>query len=256
MGGKPDGKTEEYLLNKIKKKEKMIFAVIDPIDYDSPEHAIKTAVASAEGGATAIIVGGSIGVQGEILEHVVKNIKEKVKSTPVILFPGNIATVSKNADAIYYMSLLNSRNPYWISQAQVLAAPVVRRAGIEPLSVAYLVVEPGGTVGWVGDANLIPRDKPKFAVALAMAAEYMGFHFILMDAGSASEDGPIRPEMIAAVRKSIALPLIVAGGIRSVQEAVACCKAGADIIHVGTILEKSSDPKATVKEIIIAINKK
>jgi len=256
MGGRPDGKTEEYLLNKIRKKEKMLFAVIDPIDYDKPEDAVKTAVAAAEGGAAAIIVGGSIGVQGDILEYVVKSIKDKVKSTPIILFPGNIATVSKNADAIYYMSLLNSRNPYWISQAQVLAAPVVKRTGIEPLSVAYLVVEPGGTVGWVGDANLIPRDKPKFAVALAMAAEYMGFHFILMDAGSASADGPIRPEMIGAVKKSVDLPLIVAGGIRSVQEAVACCKAGADIIHVGTILEKSGDPKAAVKEIVAAINKK
>lgn len=256
MGGKPDGKTEEYLLNKIKKKEKMVFAVIDPIDYDSPEHAIKTAIAAAEGGAAAVVVGGSIGVQGEILDHVVKSIKEKVKSTPVILFPGNIATLSRHADAVYYMSLLNSRNPYWISQAQVLAAPVVRRTGIEPLSVAYLVVEPGGTVGWVGDANLIPRDKPKFAVALAMAAEYMGFHFILMDAGSASDKGPITPEMIGAVKKSISLPLIVAGGIRSVQEAVAACRAGADIIHVGTILEKSKDPKTAMKEIVAAINKK
>ncbi len=52
---------------------------------------------------------------------------------PVILFPGNIGTLSRFADAVLFMTLLNSRNPYWISQAQMLAAPLVKQFDLEAL---------------------------------------------------------------------------------------------------------------------------
>ena len=77
---------------------------------------------------------------------------------PIILFPGNISGVSKYADAIFFMSLLNSSNPYWITGAQALGAPIIKKMGIETISMGYLVVEPGGTVGWVGDAKIIPTN--------------------------------------------------------------------------------------------------
>lgn len=204
-------KVEKYLLERLE-KEKLLFVLIDPVDYSSPQEAISTAVASADGGAAAVLIGGSIGVQGELLDHVARSVKEKV-DVPIILFPGNIATLTRYADAVYFMSLLNSRNPYWISQAQTLAAPVTKQIGIEPLPVGYIVVEPGGSVGWVGDANLVPRDRPKIAVALALAGEFMGSRFILMDVGSASKVGPVPPEIVSAVKKEISVPLIVAGGM-------------------------------------------
>jgi phosphoglycerol geranylgeranyltransferase len=152
------------------------------------------------------------------------------------------------------MSLLNSRNAYWISQAQMLGAPVVKELGIEPLPIGYIVVEPGGSVGWVGDANLVPRDRPKIAVALALAGQYMGSHFILMDVGSASKMGYVPLEMIAAVKKYIDVPLIVAGGIKSEIEAKAVAKAGADIIQIGTMIEKSADVKSLCQRIVKEIN--
>ncbi|MEM3455206.1 MAG: geranylgeranylglyceryl/heptaprenylglyceryl phosphate synthase [Candidatus Micrarchaeia archaeon] len=246
---------EKYIKERLNKKEKLLFALIDPLDYNDIEHAIKTAIAAAEGGAAVILVGGSIGVQGELLDMVVKKIKEKVK-VPVVLFPGNIATLTKYADAVYFMSLLNSRNPYWISQAQMLASPVIKQMGIEPLSIGYIVVEPGGSVGWVGDVNLVPRDKPKIGAALALAGEYLGSKFILMDVGSASKVGHVPLEMISMVKKTIGIPLIIAGGIKTPEEAENVVNAGADIIQIGTILEKSDDPKKLCQEIIKRINKK
>jgi len=59
--------------------------------------------------------------------------------------PGNIATITRYADAIYFMSLLNARNPYWIIQAQMLAAPIIKHLKLETLPVGYIVVAPGGT---------------------------------------------------------------------------------------------------------------
>ena len=93
-----------------------------------------------------VLLGGSIGVQGGMLDRVAKAIKDEIE-VPLVIFPGNIGTITTNVDAIYFMSLLNSRNPYWITQAQMLAAPVIKKSGIEPLPVGYIVVQPGGTVG-------------------------------------------------------------------------------------------------------------
>ncbi len=233
------GKIEKYILNELDKKGALFFALIDPLDYKDLEDAVETAKNADEADADVILIGGSTGVQGDMLDNVSKMIKENV-SRPVVLFPGNIGTLTKYADAVYFMSMLNSRNPYWISQAHMLAAPMLKQYGVEPLPVAYIVVEPGGTVGYVGDARMIPREKPKLAAAYALAAQYMGFRFVITDAGSNPKEGHIPLEMIKAVSSAIDIPYVAAGGIRTPDEARSVIKAGADIIQVGTALEKSS----------------
>ena len=245
------GKIERYIHEELASKKGLLFALIDPLDYKSPEEAVRTAGNAGEGGADVILIGGSTGVQGEVLDMVAKSIKQSV-SVPVILFPGNIGTLTKHADAVYFMSMLNSRNTYWISEAQMLAAPVVKHFGIEPLPVAYVVVEPGGTVGWVGDAKRIPRNKPKIAAAFAMSAEYMGFRFFITDAGSNPETGHIPLEMVSAVKKSITIPYIAAGGIKTPEQARSVVKAGADIVQVGTAFEKEGSV-GKIKDMVKAI---
>lgn len=245
-------KIEKYINEELDAKGGLLFSLIDPDDYDTLDKAVNTAKLSCEGGADVILMGGSISAQGEMLDKAAKQIKENI-NVPLILFPGNIATITKYADAIYFMSLLNSRNPYWISHAQTLAAPVIKHSGIEPLPLGYIVVEPGGTVGWVGDVNLIPRHKPKIAAALAMGAEYTGNRFILTDAGSNPSTGHIPLEMVRTVSKSINVPYIVAGGIKTAESAGDIIKAGADIIQVGTALENSDDVKNKVKKMVNAV---
>lgn len=244
-------KVENYINEQLDKKKALLFSVLDPLDYPSLEDAVKTAKNMDAGGVDAVLIGGSTGVQGEMLDQVTKRVKESV-NVPVIFFPGNIGTVSRYGDAVYFMSLLNSRNPYWITGAQMLAAPLVKQYGIEPLPVGYMVVEPGGTVGWVGDANLIPRSKPKIAAAMALAAQYMGFRLIITDAGSNPKEGHIPLEMVSAVSSVLDVPYVVAGGIRTPEEAKAVVKAGADIIQVGTAFEKKGGIDA-VKKFVSAV---
>jgi phosphoglycerol geranylgeranyltransferase len=246
-------KIENYLLDELDSKGALLAALIDPLDYQSIEDAIKSGVASANSGADYILVGGSTGVQGEMLDEVCKQMKEKI-SIPLILFPGNVTTLSKHADAVYFMSMLNSRNPYWITGAQTLAAPVVNQMGIEALALGYMVVEPGGTVGWVGDANLIPRSKPGLAAAMAGASQLMGSHFVLTDSGSAPANGPLPVQMAAAVAKSVSIPYILGGGVRTTEQASALVKAGVDIIQVGTALENNSDVNKTVQQLAKSIH--
>ena len=246
------GKVEDYIKDGIARKGGLLFALIDPVDYAKPADAIACGAQAGEGGADIILIGGSMGAQGELLDSVTKQIKEKV-SVPVVLFPGNISTVTRYADAVYFMSMLNSRNPYWISQAQMLAAPSVKRMGLEALPVGYIVVEPGGTVGFVGDARLVPRAKPQIAAAIALSAEMMGFRFVITDAGSNPKEGHIPLEMITAVSKAISVPYIAAGGIRTPDEARAVIAAGANAIQVGTALEKGGDVKKRVADMLKAV---
>ncbi len=240
------GKVERYINERLEEQGALLFMLIDPVDYKSPDVAIKTGIEAIDGGADVLLVGGSIGAQGELLDSVTKGILDKAGGTPVVLFPGNIATLTRHADAVYFMSLLNARNPYWITQAQMLSAPVIKKIGIEPLSVGYIVVSPGGTVGWVGDVNLVPRTKPSIAASLALAGQYLGNRIIITDVGSNPQSqgsGPVPPEMVRAVKDIIDVPYIVAGGIRDKNSLETTLRAGADGVQIGTAIESSTSAK-------------
>ncbi len=237
------GKVEIYINETLETKGAMLFSLIDPVDYDTPEKAIKTAKATADGGADIVLLGGSIGAQGELLDNVARMIKEQI-DVPLVLFPGNIATITRHADAIYFQSLLNSRNAYYHAQAQMLAAPLIRASKIEPLPVGYILVSPGGTAGWVGDANLVPREKPKIAAALALTGQYLGLRFILTDTGSnpkMQNSTHIPLEMVRAVKSAIDVPYIVGGGVTTPKELGNVIAAGADAVQVGTSFEGSAE---------------
>ncbi len=47
--------------------------------------------------------------------------------------------------------------------------------------------------------------------------------------------------MIAAVKGSIDVPLIIGGGLRTPELAVRAVKAGADVVVIGNILEKQPE---------------
>ncbi|MDD4094385.1 MAG: geranylgeranylglyceryl/heptaprenylglyceryl phosphate synthase, partial [Methanothrix sp.] len=213
--------------------------LIDP-DSQSPEEAARMARAATEGGTDAIMVGGSVGAAGVLLHETVKKIKEQT-DLPVILFPSSVAGLCENADAVFFMSLLNSRSPAYIVENQALGAPLVLRYGLEPLPMAYIIIEPGGTVGYVGDARLIPRRKPELAAAYALAAKYMGMRLVYLEAGSGA-DSPVPTKMVALVKKLIGDVLLIVGGcIRSGAAAAELVAAGADLIVTGTAVEKSQD---------------
>jgi phosphoglycerol geranylgeranyltransferase len=114
------------------------FTLIDP-EKQNPDTAGEMALEATEGGTDAIMLGGSIGVMQSDLDSTILAIKEKT-SLPTILFPGDVSGMSRHADAILFMSLLNSRNPYFIMGAQVAGAPVLKRMGVEAIPMGYLII--------------------------------------------------------------------------------------------------------------------
>lgn len=240
----------EKYLNDTLENHKIHMTLIDP-DEQSPQEAVQMAVDAQKAGSDAIMLGGSITDQ-EVLNLTAKALKENV-DIPIILFPGNVTGVSKYADAVLFMSLLNSTNPYWITGAQALAAPSIKKMGLETIPMGYLIVEPGGTVGWVGDAKPVPRNKSDLAVAYSLAAEFFGMRIIYLEAGSGA-DSHIPLDFIMKVKKLTNLMVIVGGGIRTAEDARKVRDAGADIIITGTVVEETEDTYKKIKELTDAIH--
>ena len=223
------------------------FSLIDP-DKQPPAEAGTLAAHADEAGSAAIMVGGSTLLSQKQVDDTVKAIKEN-SSLPVILFPSAAKFLSQYADALFFMSLLNSRNLGYVIREHVKVAPFVKHTGIEPISMGYLIVEPGMTAGKMGEVDLVKRDDIKTAVGYALSAEYLGMDFFYLEAGSGAPE-PVSDEMISAVKQNISIPLCVGGGIRSVKTVKQKVMAGADIIITGTALEKEADVKQTIGAMI------
>ena len=241
---------ENYFIERIKKNIPLHLMLIDP-EKTKIEESINIAKVAEEVGSSGILVGGSTVSSIHQLDEIIKNIKNHQK-IPIILFPNGIAGISKYADAIFFSSLLNSINPYYITGAQALGAPLIIRYGIESIPLGYIIVGEGGAAGFIGQAKPIPYNKPELAAIYAMAAQLLGMRMVYLEAGSGA-DFPIPPEMISKVKKSIDIPLIVGGGIRSKKDAKLALKSGADIIVTGTIVENVSLRR--LKSIVSVIEK-
>lgn len=241
-------KIDSYIQDEIKKHGTLCFPLIDS---ENSTDAVNIAKKVEEIGASAILIGGSSVFDQFSLFEIINKIKSEIK-IPVILFPGNITGVSPNADAILFSSLLNSENPYFITGAQALGSLAVKKYDIEPLPTAYLIIGEGTSAWFVGRARGIPYGKPSIGIMYSLAAQYLGMRYLYLEAGSGSKQHvPI--EMINAVRKYYEGTLIVGGGIKDETIAKSISDAGANIIVIGTLIEKETNWIGKLESIIKAI---
>ena len=119
------GSIEKHLLKKIKSEGTIHITLIDPEKVTAPQ-ASRIASKAKLSGTSAIMIGGSTFFSTAHLDNVVKAVKHTVK-IPIILFPNNVTGISRYADAIWFMSLLNSTDPYFLIGAQVLGAPLIKK---------------------------------------------------------------------------------------------------------------------------------
>ena len=243
------GPVESYILQKIASKGSLHFTLMDP-DKVPPPQASQIATKLEALGTSAILIGGSTVVSVSQLDEVVKEVQKTVK-IPVILFPNHITGISQYADAILFMSLLNSDNPLFISGIQALGAPLIKRFDLETLPLGYIIVDSGSTAAYIGQARALPRNKPEIAASFALAAQYFGMRFVYLEAGSGAKN-PIPYEMIRYVKDVIDIPLIVGGGIKTGEVAQKVVKAGADIVVTGTVIEHMQQEQ-NILSIITAI---
>lgn len=233
--------------------------LIDPADQ-TPDVAAKRAMAAVAAGSRMVLVGGSSGTDMDNVHRTVVAIQEALElvtwassqdsgleeknwKVPVVLFPQGAAALSPAADAITFMMLMNSKSPRYLIEEQVAGSLYIKKAGISPLPMGYIICEPGGKAGEVGKADLILSSETERIAAYATTAEYYGFKIIYLEAGSGAKT-PVSPELIKAARKSCDLTIIVGGGIRDGETAKIASDAGADWVITGNLTESFDDANA------------
>lgn len=237
----------------IKAKNKKAFAVLLDPDGLSEERLSELLTMSTQSKVDYFFVGGSL-ITHYVVEQSIRMIKEK-SNVPVILFPGNSLHISPLADGILFLSLISGRNPEFLIGQQVVAAPLLKASGLEVMPTGYLLVDGGRptTVSYISNTNPIPHNKPAIAACTAMAGEMLGLKLMYLDAGSGAEN-VVSSEMVSAVRKAVDTPLIVGGGINSVEKAQHLLEAGADVIVVGNGIEKDISLLAEIAKTVEAFN--
>jgi putative glycerol-1-phosphate prenyltransferase len=232
-------KIYNHLLNTIKEKGAAYLVLLDPDKL--PENKLAGFLKHCEkSGVDGFLIGGSLMVNGDFESFI-----EKVKistNLPSIIFPGSITQISPFADAILFLSVVSGRNPEHLIGKHVLAAPSIKKSGIEPISTAYILVDSGSTTTavYMSGSLPVPRNKPEIAAATALASEYLGMKLIYLEAGSGA-DISVPNEMVKAVSDQCSVPVIVGGGIRNPKTAREKVENGASIIVTGNFFENENN---------------
>lgn len=234
-----------------KQQRKTLFAVLVDPDTSINQIFIDRIRDAESAGVDFFFIGGSL-MYKDYMNESIKAIRD-ASSIPVVLFPGSSLQVSPDADALLFLSLISGRNPDLLIGQHVLAAPYIKKSGLEVISTGYMLIDGGmpTTAHYVSQSLPIPHDKPQISATTAMAGEMLGLKLIYLDAGSGAER-PVSFEMINAVRSSVDVPIIVGGGMRCKEDIVRAADAGADVVVVGDALEKG---KAHINTLIGALNR-
>jgi phosphoglycerol geranylgeranyltransferase len=218
------------------KPGKKFALLIDPDKY-SVQSLIATIYAADELKISAILVGGSL--VSDRIDSTLEIIKKNT-NIPVILFPGSLLQLSSKADAILLLSLISGRNPDYLVGNHVLAAPYLKKSGVEVIPTAYILIGEGNSssVEYISNTKPIPAEKYDLVVATALAGEFMGNKLIYLESGSGASNS-VNAELVQLVKSNISIPLIVGGGLKNPQQIIDISKAGADIIVVGNAVENN-----------------
>lgn len=235
----PDTKTYNHIQKRMRDKGAAYLILLDP-DKLSLDRAKIFLKHCEQSGVDGFLIGGSLMMSGNF-ESLIEQVKINT-NLPAIIFPGSIDQVSSIADAILFLSVVSGRNADHLIGRHVIASPMIKRSGIEPISTAYVLIESGVTTTavYMSGSMPLPRNKPEIAAATALAAEYLGMKLIYLEAGSGA-DQTVPDEMIKAVAKTCSIPVMVGGGIRSPMVAREKVENGANIIVTGNYFEDENN---------------
>jgi len=222
------------IYQKIKEKKKIFSLLIDPDKY-TPEELKETLDIAVKNQVDLLLIGGSL--ISKNLNITINQIKQ-ICNIPVLLFPGSCLQISDCADGILFLSLISGRNPDLLIGSHVVAAPMIRNAGLEILPTGYILIngKNATSVQYMSNTTPIPPDKIDIITATAMAGEMLGLKLIYLEAGSGAIE-PINPNIINEVKKCINLPIIVGGGLKDTKTLTNILEAGADMVVVGNAIE-------------------
>lgn len=227
-------------------KERLLAVLIDP-DKMQLNYLSQFVDKVNNSKATHIFVGGSV-VEEEITQALISALNT-LTDLPIVLFPGDVTQISKEADAILFLSLLSGNNPRYLIGKHVEAVSKLRGTNLEVVPTGYILIEGGKETAVQRVTQTIPlsRKNNELVADTAKAGEFLGMQLIYLEAGSGAKQ-PVPLEMISFVKSKLNIPLIVGGGIRSKKQLEEAYAAGADLVVIGTAFEEDEAFFEALKE--------
>lgn len=229
----------EFVLSAMNEGRKLLAILLDP-DKINSDTLVETMNKVNNSTVDFIFVGGS-SVEERATDKLVQQLKD-LTSLPIIIFPGNYEQITSHADAILFLSLISGRNPEYLINQQIKAVPFLQKSELEVIPTGYILIDGGKetAVQRVSETKPISAKNINEITQTAVAGMYMGNKLIYLEAGSGALH-PVNPNVINSVRKSVDIPLIIGGGIRSRKELLEAYKNGADVVVIGTAFEENSN---------------
>jgi phosphoglycerol geranylgeranyltransferase len=232
------------LTTKLNGKKALLAVLVDPDKFNNDLVAL-----ADRHKVDCFLVGGSRLENGD-LKKTVRVIKSLTK-IPVILFPGDETQLSGLADGLLLLSLLSGRNPDYLIEKHIKAAPLIKKMKLPHLPTAYLLI--GGTntsaTQKVTGTKPLNRGNVTYILNTALAAEQLGFKAIYLEAGSGASQ-PVSFSLIRLLKKNVSLPLIVGGGLTTPARIEKIVRAGANMVVVGNVLEKDIHLLPSLREAV------
>ncbi|MGA1226042.1 MAG: geranylgeranylglyceryl/heptaprenylglyceryl phosphate synthase [Tamlana sp.] len=219
----------------IGKRKKQLAVLIDPEKFliENVPGFIKKVNKSK---VTHVFVGGST-VKNDATEILVTEIKKFTK-LPIVLFPGDVSQITDKADVLLFLSLISGRNAEYLIGKHVKTITRLRTTSLEVIPTGYILIENGKetAVQQVTGTKPMARKHIQEIADTAKAGALLGMNLMYLKAGSGATH-PINPEIINSVKQEFQIPIIVDGGIKSIEQLETTYNAGADLVVIGTAFE-------------------
>ncbi len=230
---------KQKILDQISSRTGQIAVLVDP-EKCSERRQLQELVEKAEfAGIDYFFIGGSTVTREEFTRTV--DLLSELSHIPLVIFPGAAHQVSEQADAILYLSLISGRNPDFLIGHHVQSASELFDMDIEIIPTAYMLIDGGrqSSVAYVSQTTPIPADKESIILNTAKAGILQGKQLVYLDAGSGALEH-VPGKVVSAIKK-LGKPVIVGGGIRTMEQLHSLKDSGANVVVIGNRIEEHID---------------